>query len=454
MISTVVLTPRELSPKKAEHLFDTLWSIPVNLSANVVSGLLEPKKSMKKIVVSVGLVAVGASALQAVERGALNELQQTKPWSVQATVRGFYDDNVAATPNATESVGVSISPSVDYGFAGEQTSFNLGYAFTARYYDKQDPTRADKSDYTHTFDFDLTHAFSPTVDFSLSEAFVIGQEPDLIRDAASFQPVDGDNIRNFADLELNVAVFQTLGLSFGYNNAFYDYDDFVNSVLYDRMEQDLRLDSRWRLQPQTAFVVGYTFSYVTYNEDQLVFAVPSDFRDSVGHRVYVGLDHVFTPSLSGSARAGVQYADFINDPTGEDTWSPYVTASLRYLLQARTSVDVGFQYNRTAASGLMAGAGFIRDMESASLYAAVKHELVEKLFLTGSALVRHSTYNAPNTIVDDESFLLYQLGLDLSYEFSRNLSAHIGYNYDQVDDDPLLRDYERNRVYLGVTAGF
>lgn len=431
---------------------------------------------MKKIVVSVGLVALGASALHAAESSTLNSMQKTKPWSVQATLRGFYDDNIAATPNATESVGFSITPSADYGYAGEQTSFNVGYALTARYFDKKAPGRADKSDYTHTFDADLAHAFSPNLDVNVSESFVIGQEPDLIRDAASLQPVDGDNIRNNASVELNINTSRTLGFSLGYNNSFYDYDDDAvstdglgnviasNSGLYDRMEHELRLDSRWKLSPQTVGVVGYTFSHVSYSGDQLIQGntntvaalVASDFRDSNGHRFYVGADHLFSSTLSGSARVGAQFSDFINDPAGESTWSPYVSASLRYLVQAKTSVDLGVQYNRTAASGVgAAGTGFIRDMATASVYGAIKHELASKLLVTGSAVVRHSTYNAPgNLVLDDESYLFYQLGLDLSYQFNPNLSAHIGYNYDQVDSDPQGRDYERNRVYAGVTAGF
>ncbi len=437
---------------------------------------------MKKIVVSVGLVALGASTLQAAEASTLNTMQKTKAWSIQATVRGFYDDNISAAPapNETESAGFSVIPSVDYGFAGEQTSFNVGYAFTARYFDKQAPGRNDKSDYTHKFDADLSHVFSPTLDLLFSESFVIGQEPDLIRDTASLQPIDGDNMRNTFAVELNLAATQLLGFSFGYNNSFYDYDDDLigavgptitaasNSGLYDRLEHEFRLDSRWRLQPKTTAVVGYTFARTSYTADQPIAGtigiapglpggiVMSDFRDADRHRFYVGADQVFDPTLSGSVRVGAEYSDFYNDPRGESQWSPYVMASLRYLYQTRTSFDAGVQYRRTAASGAgNSGAIFVRDMGTATVYGAVKHELVDNLFLTGNAALMHSTFYAPgDPLLDDESFLLYQLGLDLSYQFNPNLSAHVGYNYDQLESDPLLRDYKRNRVYLGVTAGF
>lgn len=435
---------------------------------------------MKKIAASVGLLALGASALHAAETSSLNNMQQTKAWSVSASLRGFYDDNIAAQTVKTESMGVEISPSVDYGVAGDQTSFNVGYAFTARYFDKKAPGRVDKSDYTHTFDADMSHAFSPRLDMSASEAFVIGQEPDLLRDPASTQPIDGDNIRNFAGVDFNIELTQLMGLSVGYNNSLYDYDDETpalagtvvagasNSGLYDRMEHALRLDTRWKLSPQTVGIIGYIYGQTGFDGDEPIAGdtaiapglpggvVLSDFRDSRSHTFYVGAQHVFSSTLSGSLSVGAQQTEYINDPVGESQWSPYVQGSLRYVYQTTTTLDMGVRYSRTAAND--AGGGgttFVRDTATAVVYGSVRQALASKLFLTGNATLQHATYNAPNSVVyDDKSYLFYQLGLDLSYEFNPNLSGHLGYNYDQMESDLPGRDYDRNRVYMGVTAGF
>lgn len=421
---------------------------------------------MKKIAASVGLLALGASALYAAESSTLNKMQNTKAWSVQATLRGFYDDNIAGVPDSpapgpTESFGFSISPSVDYGYAGEQTSFNVGYEFTGRFFDKKDINRSDKSDFTHVFDADISHAFSPRLDFFASESFVIGQEPDMIGNTASPVPIEGDNIRNFFSLGLNGDITSLLGFSVGYNNSIYDYDAFFNSLLYDRMEHQVRLDSRWKFHPQTSGVIGYTYIQNGYTENGFLpgsLTVLAESRDSQGHRFYVGADHVFNSTLSGSVRAGLEAYDYVNVPSSDLETSPYFEGSLRYQYQAATSIDFGARYSRTAASGSQtAGTSFIRDMETISVYGSIKHQLAQQLFVTGSAGVVHSTFNAPGpglALIDGESFLNYTLGLDLSYQFNPNLSGHVGYNYDQLESDPLLRDYDRNRVYLGVTAGF
>ena len=82
---------------------------------------------MNKFAASLGLLALGTTALHAVEATAVNSMQRDKPWSVAASLRGFYDDNINATEIKEESFGFEITPSVDFGLAGDQTSFNLGY---------------------------------------------------------------------------------------------------------------------------------------------------------------------------------------------------------------------------------------------------------------------------------------------------------------------------------------
>jgi hypothetical protein len=91
---------------------------------------------MNKLVVSVGIIALGSSVLPAVETGALNAQQTKKAWSVSASLRGFYDDNFNSATGAAKqsSTGVEVRPSVDFGVAGEQSSFNVGYDLTARYF--------------------------------------------------------------------------------------------------------------------------------------------------------------------------------------------------------------------------------------------------------------------------------------------------------------------------------
>ena len=69
---------------------------------------------MNKITATVGLVALGAASIQAqnLAPGAGTQ-EATKPWSISASLRGFYDDNYTTSPSQDErdSVGFEVSPS-------------------------------------------------------------------------------------------------------------------------------------------------------------------------------------------------------------------------------------------------------------------------------------------------------------------------------------------------------
>ncbi len=305
---------------------------------------------MNKFAASLGLVALGTTALHAVEATALNTMQQSKPWSVAASLRGFYDDNINTSQVEVDSFGIEISPSVDFGLAGEQTSFNLGYQLSARWYDTAPFGGEDNWDLTHIFDGALTHTFSPRVDMRIQNSFAIGQEPDILRDSASNQRIDGNNLVNFGSIFFNIEVTELMGLSVGYRNSYFNYDDPSNAALLNRIENRFTIDSRWKLQPKTTGIVGYTYGQTLYTGDAPIgVGIMSDYRNVRSHRMYVGAEHSFTPTLSGVLKAGAEFLDYYGNPNGDNQWSPYVEGTVRYQYRSTTSMDLGFQYSHSAA---------------------------------------------------------------------------------------------------------
>lgn len=423
---------------------------------------------MKKIAASIGLVALGTTAIYAVESSALNSMQSTKPWSVAASLRGFYDDNINTLPDKTESLGYQIEPSFDFGMAGEQTSVNFGYTLTANYYETKPINESDKWDLTHAIEAALSHTFNPRLDMIVTDSFAIGQEPDVLRAGsgafATVQRINGNNMRNYATIDFNAELTQLLGLGFGYNNAVFKYDDVFYSGPLDRMQHGIRLDSNWKIRPQTVAILGYTYGQTLYTGDEQIMtvnpgAIPiySDDRNARSHIFYAGAQHSFSPNLSGLLKVGGQYIDYYNDPINSDTTlSPYVEANMRYQYQTRTSFDLGCSYQHNAAneSGLSGSSDYVRDIEAFVLYGSVSHELLPHLTGTASATGQYATYNGGGPGYDGESYLFLQLGLRLAYQFTPNLSTHVSYNYDDLDSDIAGSSYNRNRIYLGVTAAY
>jgi hypothetical protein len=416
---------------------------------------------MKKTVASIGLLAaLGVGGLQAASVAGLSS-ETVKPWDVSISLRGFYDDNINSVhsgPDKDGSFGVQVRPALGFQWGTEQTSLHLGYAYNFNYYEKRPLGNADRFDQNHTFDVGLSHSFTPQVQLSLADSFVIGQEPDALRydpTFQTFQRISGDNIRNYGFINLDVQLSRLFGLQVGYANAFFDYDDEVNSVLLDRVEHMPHVDARWQLAPTTVGLIGYKYREVNYTGDGLIDGfVPSDQRDSRAHYIYAGVEHSFRPDLTGSLKAGASFIDYYNDPNDQSDVAPYVEGSLKYLYMPESTLEVGFKYDRNATDVFsVANNGDItQDAQSAVLWANVSHRFTPRIYGNLVGQVQHSTYNGGT--FDDESDTFFLAGFNVEYRFNPFLAATAGYNFDHLSSDVPNRGFDRNRVYLGVTARY
>jgi len=450
---------------------------------------------MKKIVASVGLVALGASTLNAAYTQGLTELETQKPWSVGLTLRGFYDDNIEASHNGKiESFGYEVNPWAGIHWVGDQTLIGATYSYSGKYYDE---TRSDTDEHwshAHNFDAMLQHAFNPRFNFQVRDSFVIGQEPDVLRAGDSFptvQRISGDNIRNFATIAFNAQITPVFGLHAGYDNALWNYDqsgidvprDSFGQTLpglqpifssysgtLDRMEQSGYIDARWQLGPETVGLIGYRYRHVEYTGDEFIngaafVAAPgatpvpvaglkSDVRNYDSHYGYLGVEHRFRPDLFGSLKAGVRYTDNYNDPNGATDTGPYVQADLNYEQSADTTFSAGFSqdFNTTDIVG---GAGdFVRGVNNSVAYLSFRHRLAPSLYLTGQGTFQYSIFQGGGATYDGQADMFFLAGVNLEYWFSKHFSGSLGYNYDNLSSDIPNRDFDRNRVYIGVSATY
>jgi|ERR1035437_6430666 hypothetical protein len=438
---------------------------------------------MKRIVASIGLVAVGASGLQA---ALLQDLttESGKPWTVSATLRGFYDDNVNTFSKDVpvthrDSTGFEVSPSLQFSFPMEQTSITFGYVYSLKYYQNKPEFNADNYDQTHEFNAALTHAFSERYQVSARDSFVIGQEPDFLRAGntyTTFQRISGDNMRNYGAITLAAQMTPEFSVELGYANTLYSYADNVNTDsngnftqysytgLMDELDHVVHLDGRYQFAPQTTGVVGYQFRETDYTGDQQIggyypalgqpfVKVYSDERNARSQYGYVGIDQNFRPDLTGSLRGGARFTSYYNNPAGQDDTGPYAMASLRYTYLPESYLEAGFSYDYSASSAFSAtSAGNLTlNAESATVYASLKHRITPKLYGSILAQFQNSTYYGGT--YDGKTDKYYLVGLNLQYRFTPNFSAEVGYNYDNVNSE-VSNTYDRNRIYVGVTGSY
>jgi len=439
---------------------------------------------MKKVIVSVGLVALGASGLQAASDSGTTP-DTSKPWSVSATLRGFYDDNVNSLPNnatpmpgtSRGSSGFEVSPSIIASWPLEQTTISLGYVYSFKYYENKPSGNAENYDQSHDFNASLSHYFSERYQVNVRDAFVIGQEPDLLRAGNTyntFQRIPGSNLRNYGAVNFEAQMTPKLGIEVGYANTLYMYanDQYSfnangslntsNAGLLNDVDNLIHIDGRWQLQPQTIGVLGYQFRATDYTADQPIAGnlnvpstiVMSEYRNAQSHYGYVGADHNFSPDLTGSLRGGIRYTIYPNE-SGQDDLSPYGMLSLRYTYRPDSYLQVGFSCDYTSTDMIAASAtrGYVTlNGQSASVFAALNHRLTSKLQGSILAQFQNTSYYGGSYNGDDAQY--YLVGLSLEYRFNRYFSAQVGYDYDNVYSQIPGQNYDRNRVYLGVSATY
>ncbi len=459
---------------------------------------------MNKITMTAGIFALSAAGLHA-QMSAVNTMapgsqEATKPWSVSATLRGFYDDNYSTSPKEfrRDSFGFEVSPSASVNIIRDQTAFGLSYVYSYRWYADREHLNITPDDQSHQVNAKLSHAFTPRFKLDLSDSFVIAQEPELLSSGpiqSSFLRSNGNNIRNFANAAFSAGITENLTAVLGYENEYYDYheqgDNIASgqvisnsrSALLDRIENRGSINLRQVVLPKTVAVAGYQFEKVDYNApfSSSPIGVPvviapgitgetryqADERDSSSHYFYIGVDQGFTPTLNGSVRVGAQYTKydnlnvvrFLNPNVDDSRWSPYVDANLTWAYMEKSWAQIGVRHQRSQTDVGFIGVNPNLDAESTSVYGSINHRIFGGF--TGSLIgqYQHSSYG--DSMTSDVADDYWMAGLNFNYEINRFLSAEVGYNYDRLDSgltslafSGYNRSFTRNRIYIGIRGTY
>src|SRR4051812_1136467 len=234
--------------------------------------------TMKKLIASAGLVAFGATGLQAAYAPGLTPLETSKPWSISASVRGFYDDNFATAPSSytgkIDSFGLEFSPSAAINIPLDQTFFGASYIYTMRWYEGR-PNH--EFDHSHEANLKLDHRFSERYKVAVNDSFAYSQEPEIIQPTGTpisvFTRTDDSALRNTASIEFTAQITDLFGLRPGYRNIWYDFLDSgpeSRSATLDRMEHFLHLDATYQAAEHLIGLVGYEFGIRDYTSKEEV----------------------------------------------------------------------------------------------------------------------------------------------------------------------------------------
>lgn len=452
---------------------------------------------MKQLIKIAGVAALGLASSQSARAQMSGSSNGPKAWSVSASLRAFYDDNVfTVSDNAVDnlgkktklsSFGYEVAPSGQFNLSREQTSLGLGYGYTLRYYEARANGNIDQS---HDANLKLTHEFTSRIKLAINDSFVSAQEPSVTDAATITSPLrsEGNNLRNTGGISLAAGLTDSFELVGDYGNTLYDYEQKAGdpalydslgriaypsrSALLDRQENSFGLNARYQLVPSTVGVVGYRFTSIGYSSDEALNPLTPDFakkyskdRDSDKHDIFGGVDHTFTSKLSTSLRLGAEIVEYSSAAVSDTSAaSPYVDGRISYAYRAKDTIVLGVRhgYSQTDAgiygefTGLAPGGNtetLVLNAETTSLYGQMSYHVTPSITTTINGQYQHSGFQVKNISGLADDFFL--LGLAAAYEINRSISLEAGYNYDVLESSfQAGRGYDRNRVFLGVRAQY
>jgi hypothetical protein len=362
-----------------------------------------------------------------------------------------YDDNV--TPNAGGDEEEAISANAYVGLSvvsiTPQTSWDVYARVGALYYfddvegqsDDLYPQARVGANVTHRFNERLRVTSRNFLAYELEPDYSYGFATSRQNDPYFYWQTDNSVGYRWSERFATYTGFVLTGLDYG--SEVPDGDRFTWTI-YNQF--------RYQLSPQTVLTADLRYSETSAS---------GLAEDSTDQFVLVGVEHRFSPNSILIARAGAQFRDVDG---GDDSTSPYVELATSTRVNEVFTVRAFLRYGLEAYDTVQAvGAGIYDFSEKETLRIGVSAEyaISPMLALFGGVDYIPATFDegnlkegvGPATVNGyDEDLVNAYIGL--SVKFTDYLSGSLTYNYTKSDSDFDNRDYNRNRVTVGVRAEF
>jgi hypothetical protein len=360
------------------------------------------------------------------------------PFHVSVSVREGYDDNVYTTKfDRIDSFFTNASVVLDYNFGSPRTQFDLRAVGGFTYYYNR--PFGQEYDINSSLSLGVNHKATPRLTLAASAYVTYQSEPDFNnnlgvnrRSGNFFYTADKFSVGYQWTPRFSTVTSYTLGVI--------NYEDTTIGAYEDRFEHTFGNEFRFLTLPTTTLVGEYRYQIIDFDTSP---------RDSTGHFVLGGLDHTFNPRFNVSLRGGVEFRDI--DNVGERT-SPYGEATLHYAVGHRTSLSWTNRYGLEVPDvpGSPSRTTFRTGL-------SLSYTITPRITSSMALFYQHDDNDGvslPTIVVPPFSEDSIDIGLGIRYEINRVFAALAGYSHTEVFSDILLREYARNRYYLGLNASF
>ena len=383
-----------------------------------------------------GGVSATAQGLLAVQRAADFRREQPVTWTVG--VNGGYDSLKYERSNEffpdIESYFIQGGAGMTYTDADRRTPWSLSLDGGVLHY-LDDAPRADDTFYSARAAFNIAHEISQRLKISNNLYAAYEVEPNTAM-GASTTLWNGQYFYGYNNFNLSYAWSRRVTSTTSYTIDGISYDDEFVAASEDRLSHLISQQFSYSVSPRTQLVGEYRYRMVNFKNRSDV-----DYRS---HFILAGVDHAWSQRTSVSVRGGVEM--FSSDRSDET--APYGELAVDYNVDRQTTVRwfSALGFDATELQQFDSRYSFRTGLNAS-------HQVDRRLGLNGGLSYVFSDFDGGDISpsVTENSILL---SAGLSYLLWSNVSLNANYSYTLLGSDDPNREFDRNRVALGMSASF
>lgn len=379
-----------------------------------------------------------------------NDTESSVPISWSIGIDAIWDDNTSPGGATDGDQTFSLNPYISVSFVRvtPQTTLDVYARLGAIYYiDEPEAPGADSKFGQARVGVNLTHRFNERLRFSSRNFLSYELEPDYSYGYASDRR-SSEYLFWETDNSIGYRWTERLGTYTGFTLSGLNYDDLPDS---DRFTWTLYNQFRYQLSPQTVLTSTYRYSETE---------AEGVATDSTNQYILVGIEHRFSPSTVLTVNTGAQLREK-DGIGGHDSTNPYLEVALRSQVNQQFSVRAFARYGSEDYDTVVAAPLLTEYDDRLTLRVGVTatYQVSSYLSLFAGLNVISTSYESGRLAgtaisVSDSSETLVNASIGASFKFTERLYGNLTYNFTDSDSDISNRDYDRNRISLGLSTQF
>tara|TARA_R110002096_G_scaffold4493_6_gene20795 strand:+ start:4818 stop:6476 length:1659 start_codon:yes stop_codon:yes gene_type:complete len=361
--------------------------------------------------------------------------ESTSQPNLKVEVQSGYDSNPTTSADGDGSASVTGRMGVSRNWEGRsiQVESEISGGVT-HFFDGQ--PNLDGTYYEASSRLFAQYAVSDRVSVSNQFQFELDHEADLLGGVATARRVGQyRHLYNRVAIALQASDSVSGSLSYGIGNIAFEEEPLANSE--DRFSHIIGAMVTKQIGSKSAVSNSYRYSLTNYD---------SADRDYRSHLVLLGVDHQFTPHLWGNLGVGAEMRSYQNPLIGRQSL-PFVESNLIFLrnsaVQLRIFNRFGLDDRELALLGFQTRQSFRSGVEMVL-------ELSPKTTVTTGVEVLRSEFEGESELHEDAVLA----AITGRYQVGANLFLAAGYTFTSAMSDQDDRDFDRHRVWTGITGAF